>query len=489
MIAPITTLNPLLKTKEIEHDGKKYICNFLIIEESLDVSIFLLNSLKYRGNITLEKIKEQIIQFSENNINEVLKEIFLLKLDDLLIINENDKFKLKIKFYILSKEKNLLIDLIENIDTMNLSNNDLINYYENIIKEKDKTISELKEIIKFKDEKIKSLEEQLKNNKKEEIKKENNDKIQKDNLYNDFNIKLKNPIHKLNIHTSSVFCLAVLNDGRLVSGSSDNSIIIYNKITYQPDIIIKKHSNSIYCITQLSSGILTSCSSDKTIKLFRIKEKEYEVLQTLNYHTSSVNKIIELKNKYLASCSADNSIIFYFKDNLEYIKDYKISTNGGCYSIIQTKENEICYSEYNNNRNNKNNAICFFDLNERKIKSTINNISKVNSYKESIIMLTEELLLIPGENKLSIINVNQYRIVRIIEVPDSSWIYGVCMLNKNMLLTGDNNKVIRQWRIEGDNLILISTKDNTNDNCINVLLNIGDGFIASGSSDNTIRIW
>ena len=68
-----------------------------------------------------------------------------------------------------------------------------------------------------------------------------------------------------------------------------------------------------------SIGILVSYSDDNTIKLFKIKEKEYEILQTLNYHTDYVFKILELKNKYLVSCSKDASIIYYFKDNFEYI--------------------------------------------------------------------------------------------------------------------------------------------------------------------------
>ena len=88
------------------------------------------------------------------------------------------------------------------------------------------------------------------------------------------------------------------NDGRLVSGSNDKSIIIYNKETYKPDIIIKEHSDIVEYIIQLSSGILASCSSDKLIKLFNIKENKYEVLQTLNDHTFWVNKIIELKIKH-----------------------------------------------------------------------------------------------------------------------------------------------------------------------------------------------
>ena len=99
------------------------------------------------------------------------------------------------------------------------------------------------------------------------------------------------------------------------------------------------------------------------------------------------------------------------------------------------------------------------------------------------------MLLIPGENVISIINTNEYKLVRKIEVPDASYITGVCMLNKNMLLTGDANKIIRQWKIEGDNLIVVSKKEKTHDERINVLLNMANGLIASGSDDKTIKIW
>ena len=197
---------------------------------------------------------------------------------------------------------------------------------------------------------------------------------------------MKNPIHILNSHSSSINFLTFLNDGRLVSCSNDNSIIIYNKITYQPDLIIKEHKNSVCCVIQLNSGELASCSYDKTIKLYNIQGNEYENIQTLNYHKEGVNNIVELNNKYLCSCSFDSSIIFYLKDNSEYKKDYQISTNvinNYIYSITQTKDDEICYSELNNN------SICFFDLNERKIKSTLYKINKYNNWLGRSIMISK----------------------------------------------------------------------------------------------------
>ena len=148
-------------------------------------------------------------------------------------------------------------------------------------------------------------------------------------------------------------------------------------------------------------------------------------------------------------------------------------------NIIQTKDNEICYSEYKDD----NDTICFYDLLERKVKSSISNISNCN-----MIMMTKDLLLITGYNKISIINVNNYKL-RIINVPEAGCIYGVCILNQNMLLTGDESKIIRQWRIEGDNLILISKKEKAHDGVILGLLDLGNGHIASCSGDKTIKIW
>ena len=314
-----------------------------------------------------------------------------------------------------------------------------------------------------------------------------NNNISINNNLNDYNISLKNPIHILNNHTGSIYCLSVLNDGRLISGSHDHSIIIYNKITYQPDLIIKEHKSSVIYITQLSSGLLATCSSDKTIKLFNINGNNYNILQTLNYHNNSIYKIIELKNKYLVSCSYDKSIIFYLKDNNnKYIKDYKISTNGPCFCINQIKENEICYSEIINNDSNNNN-ICFFDINERKKKSSISNISKSNL--SPFIMISKELLFIFGENKISIININEYKLIREIEVSNSGWINGACMLNENIILTGDEKSIIREWKIEGDNLMLISKKEKAHDDMILTLINMGNEYIASGSFDKLIKIW
>ena len=68
-------------------------------------------------------------------------------------------------------------------------------------------------------------------------------------------------------------------------------------------------------------------------------------------------------------------------------------------------------------------------------------------------MISKELLLFPGKNKISIININGYEIIRIIDIPNSNLIISACILNDNILFTGNSNGIIRVWKIEEDNLI------------------------------------
>ena len=266
-----STPNTGLKTVQIIEGQNTYKCQIQTIQDFLQVSLFIGDNLKQEGNIHITKIQNQILAFGDYSINEIFEELNALSQESFSIIKEAKKDKIKIEFTILRKKKYLYIDLIKE-EKININNNDLV-----------KTITELKEIIKSKDEKIKSLEEKL-----------NQYNIStNDNNYNNFDIKLKEPLHKLKYHTSWIACATVLNDGRFATGSHDHSIIIYNNKTFKPDLTIKEHSNSVYSLIQLSSGILCSGSYDKTIKLYNINGNTYNVLQTLSYHINGIYKIIE----------------------------------------------------------------------------------------------------------------------------------------------------------------------------------------------------
>ena len=458
-IAISSTPNIRIKTLEINNEGNKYKCELQIIKNFIVVSLYINNEIKYEGNISLPRIQIQISTFINYNINDIFEEINILNINNFKLIKIDNKYKLKIEFIILRKINELYIELEE----YNKLNKD------DILKE----IIQLKEIINNKDNEIKSLKNELNQYKT----------INNNNLDNNFNIKLKEPIHKFNYHTKTITCGIVLKDGRFATGSYDHTIIIYNNKTFKPDLTIKEHSNCVRCLTQLSSDILVSCSYDKTIKLYEIKGNEYKIIQTLNNHTNYVYGLIELTNKKLVSYSYDSSIIFYFKDNNQYIKDYHINVSGYAYKMIQTKENEMCFFGYDDKNNNQ--YLSFYDLQERKI---INKIDKID-YIRCFTMISKDLLTAGCSDKILIINVNSHNIIRTINTSGSNIIYTICMINENQLLTGDDNHKIKQWKIEGDNLILISTKENAHNNSMYTILKIGDNHILTGDGSGEEKIW
>ena len=107
----------------------------------------------------------------------------------------------------------------------------------------------------------------------------------------------------------------------------------------------------------------------------------------------------------------------------------------------------------------------------------------------SLLMLSRDLLLICRYNKITIMNVNTYTIVRNINVPDSDWISSVVRFTKDQIVTADENKRIILWKIEGDNLRMITKNSTAHDGCIFSLTKLPNGTILSGGLDCSAKIW
>ena len=452
-----------LGIKEVElRDGEnKLKCEIQIIGKFFQASIYDSdNTLLHQGDIHVNRIRAQIYAFTDVRIGEIFDEINKLENDKFNLLKEQKK--LQIEFTILDRKKYITICLNDDI-----SNNDYI-----------RTIKELKEQIKDKNNRIKIYEEIFSKQKK--IK---GLKGLKGILGDSANSIFKNPKHVLQYHTEPIFCTAVLKDGRIATGSKDKEIIVFNNKTFKPDLTIKEHNGVVVNMIELSTGYLASCSEDKTIKIYDVGLKTYKVIQTLKDHTGWVSKIIELNNKQLVSCSKDKTLIFYNKDKdgIKYKKDFSITTNGWNGPVIQTKDNEICYYESNED------TICFYDFIKKKTNKTMSNIT-VTAFN-SLLMLTKELLLICRYNKITIMNVYTYNIVRSIDVPDSDWISSVIRFNKDQIVTADENKRIILWKIEGDNLRMITKNDKAHDGCIFSLTKLPNGTILTGGLDCSAKIW
>ena len=106
-----------------------------------------------------------------------------------------------------------------------------------------------------------------------------------------------------------------------------------------------------------------------------------------------------------------------------------------------------------------------------------------------MIKIKKDLLVVSGHDQLYIININSYEIIRTIDSPGSGCMVCNLLLNENILLTGDNNGRLIQWKIENNNLQRISIKEKAHDGRVNTLLKIGNGLILTASDDKLVKIW
>ena len=151
-------------------------------------------------------------------------------------------------------------------------------------------------------EKIKNLESNNSNSiPKNQIITIDNNIASSPHLNSDVTISEREPIYFMPKHHSNyIYCIAILNNKRLVSGGYDAKIIVYDKNYTKPELEINEHSGAVTSLVVSSNGNLISSSCDKTIKIFKIEENNnknwlilnYYLLHTINTNHSSTSNII-----------------------------------------------------------------------------------------------------------------------------------------------------------------------------------------------------
>ena len=268
------------------------------------------------------------------------------------------------------------------------------------------------------------------------------------------NIYLENSIK---IHTQSIYCLLILNDGRICSASNDSKINILNKYTYETEITIDIFQNGIYYISQLKNLNLICCS-EKIIKIIKILDKNkksnklFEVIQTLSKHSNKIWKVIELNDNNLISCSSDKTIIIWENNNNFYKFKYFIPIIADSVrSIIETKINEIAYTSFYEQK------LYFYNT---KTRNQIKILTKIFSsgWNNDIFYYNENYIFVGGNLNIYLINIKKYLIINSFET--DNYILSFLLIGNNYLLTGDNKGNIYQWMFneKEENLSLMSKK-------------------------------
>ncbi len=112
-----------------------------------------------------------------------------------------------------------------------------------------------------------------------------------------------------------------------------------------------------------------------------------------------------------------------------------------------------------------------------------------NGLTDSLYKLCDTYLLVGATNAILIFDINQHRQIKEIESNNSNVIMSFIKLDKNCLLSADCKGNIKQWIINGDNLILENEKNNAHEGQIRMIRRNEEGLIITCSDDYSIKIW
>ena len=176
-------------------------------------------------------------------------------------------------------------------------------------------------------------------------------------------------------HTGPIIVVAWSPDGKyIVSGSEDNTIIIWNPDNGKFSQRLEGHTKTVRSIIwSTDSKTLFSCSEDGSVKVWRVKDKRFKLKTTVE--EKSVNfTSIAINDKYIAAGSEDG--VIYIWDLKSYKFIILLKKHHG--EITALFWSEIITGKFSNVDVHINNILISTSLDKKICVSHIdNNINKI----------------------------------------------------------------------------------------------------------------
>lgn len=124
-------------------------------------------------------------------------------------------------------------------------------------------------------------------------------------------------------HSASILCLQY-DDEILVTGSSDNDLIVWDIKTYEPIQRLKQHQGGVLDVA-FDAKHIVSCSKDCTIVVW--DRQTLKPLRTLNGHNGPVNAV-QLRGHLLVSASGDGVARLWDLNKMECVREFPAKERG-----------------------------------------------------------------------------------------------------------------------------------------------------------------
>ena len=308
--------------------------------------------------------------------------------------------------------------------------------------------------------------------------------IQNDDNFENYNLKNSNKKEKrdficiktLKGHSDTIGSLIELSSGKLLSGSYDNNIIIWN-INNKERYIINENGR-VFCLLEFEKGKILSGTSENCINLWDIGSNNGTYIYSFIGHELWVNSLVKCDNNYFASGSNDSNIKIW--DYYNKICKTTLKGHVDCIlSLIMLKNNYLCSGSADL-------TIRIWDWEDCSCISILKGHEK---WVKCLLELENQIIVSGSDDKTIKLWKNNINIETLEGHTNS--IRSICQINEKLFASGSFDCTIKIWEInswkcvqtlyghESNIICLISLNEHSSNNYI----------IASCSNDKTIKIW
>jgi len=245
-------------------------------------------------------------------------------------------------------------------------------------------------------------------------------------------------VRTFSTNTDKVFCLCVYQNSKLIIGSRDKSIKIYELASGDClKTIDSAHSNSVFCLKVIKKDLFLSGSSDNTIKMWDINT--FTCILQLIGHTGHIRCLEQLANYNICSGSNDFTIRVW-------------DTSGNCINKLAGHTNGVlCMKLLNNGCLATGSHDCTIKLWSNLDNSKFECFKTLRGHSSWIIVIeaTSQDILIScsGDKTIKIWSIDSASTLQTL-AGHTGVVYCIKLNTDKQLISASDDKTLRFWDLE-----------------------------------------
>lgn len=279
-------------------------------------------------------------------------------------------------------------------------------------------------------------------------------------------------------HSGSVSCVAAAGLERLVSGSADKSVKVWDVRRGVCQWTLEDHRDSVTCVTALRPDVLASGSEDGTVKVW---DATYgQLFVTLEGHAQPVRSVAAIGPDRLVSSSDDQTL-----------KIWDVTT-GRCLRTLKGHQDRVrsvtafgsgCVASGSFDQ-----SVKIWSVKDGRCVATLN--GHENWVRAVVDMGRDRLASCADDKTIRIWDSSSRRCLRVLQ-GHKDFVTSLAVRGSGHLASGSDDHSVCLWDISGSKAGCedpVSTLTG-HQSLVRGVAALGPSCLASGSSDQTVRVW